>query len=483
MIRQTIKKLIILMTALTLGQTAYSKTNSIKITFQTNKIHCLFNFIDAISGSNYGSSVLKNYYDKSKYNTPENQKLLNEYSQLDLYNGISYSEFPVSRRMGRNIFEMFIIQSAYSKNLDDFSQRTFGLLPYNQHLHLFELLKKFEPIYEQLIWREFSTDTYRIVKEFELLAQKNDLTTMFSKAKKFYQSSWPDPIPFVVSIYPIPTDGNAKATPMGNVETVGVYAKETNLSVPFSSMFHEMCHSIYESQSLETQNEIENYFSGKDRFSFYAYQYLNEGLATCIGNGWAYYKITGKLDTASWHSNPYYSDYAKALYPLVKNYLETDKAMDSVFYKKAADIFKVTFPTAIYEYNNLFSSTSMYCDGVTFMSKNVKKTVRQYFKLNQLDSYTPISSEIDLKTISNTVLVFVSNEQGNQLSALIKRSPMLLNNRTELMNKNNFVFTALDAEQRAFIIFKADKIEIVSALLDKIKKQKLINLNEQFIFQ
>lgn len=264
-------------------------------------------------------------------------------------------------------------------------------MPYYQHLKLFELLKKIEPIYEQLIWKDFSVDTYRIVKEFEILAKKNDLKDMFSKTKNLYKSFWPDQIPFVVSIYPVPTDGNTKATPMANVETVGIYAKETNLSMAYSSMFHEMCHSLYESQSIETQNEIETYFSSKDRFSFYAYQYLNEGLATCIGNGWTFYKITGKTDTASWHSNLYYSNYAKAIYPLVNDYLESDKAMDTAFYKKAADLFKATFPKAIYEYKNLFSSSSMFFDGVTFMSKNVKKIVRQYFKLNELNSYSLIS--------------------------------------------------------------------------------------------
>lgn len=99
------KKIFLFITAIAFGLTVYSKNDNIKITFQTNKIHCLFNFIDAISGSNYGSYALKDYFDKSKFNTPENQQLLEKYTQLDLFNGLSYSEFPASRKMGETFLK------------------------------------------------------------------------------------------------------------------------------------------------------------------------------------------------------------------------------------------------------------------------------------------------------------------------------------------------------------------------------------------
>ena len=62
-------------------------------------------------------------------------------------------------------------------------------------------------------------------------------------------------------------------------------------------MMHETYHIVYDEQSLEVKTEIDTYFKeNKSKCSGYAYQLMNEVLATVLGNGYVYEKLNGKVD-------------------------------------------------------------------------------------------------------------------------------------------------------------------------------------------
>ncbi len=192
----------------------------------------------------------------------------------------------------------------------------------------FKYLAKLMPIYEKLIWNK----TYRKVKYRKQKLQKIMNNVKFDKlilkVASFYGVKRKD-IPMMhIAFYPISYGNNINAYSIKNIETIGIFPnKPQSLTWLLSAtILHEIAHTIYRKSKLVKQN-ILNIKNKKTKTT------INEVLATSIGAGWGYNKITNKYANKSWYNNKIYNDVAKDIYPKLKRYIDTNKKIDKKLIK------------------------------------------------------------------------------------------------------------------------------------------------------
>ena len=115
---------------------------------------------------------------------------------------------------------------------------------------------------------------------------------------------------------------------------------------------------LYAEQPAEIQHRLEKLIlpsKGPARFrSGLAYNWLDEALATAIGNGACYRQLTGHLDTAEWYNEPTIDGFSHALYLTVSQMLERGHSMVSAsFCDTVVSAFYGRFPQAAREPDRL----------------------------------------------------------------------------------------------------------------------------------
>ncbi|MFN8576724.1 MAG: hypothetical protein U0354_07690 [Candidatus Sericytochromatia bacterium] len=447
----------------------------LSVKYQVNKINCLYNFILALTDDYSSSKTLKNIFINSKYNNEKYKSLIKNFEDINI-NQYYYKHlgYPNSRQMYKSIYQFFITSSALSTDINDFSQRTIGYLTFSEHKKLFNIIREFEPVYNDLIWSKSQEDVLFYLNEMEKTVKKVDINNLFKKASTFYNADWSNEIPFIITFYPVPDKkGHSTATPMGNVETVGVLSQQKDYEDTFSIMFHEMCHSLFESQSPEVQNTIDDYFkNSSSQYSIYAYNYLNEVLATSIGNGWSYKQIKGELNKTQWYNNNYIENMSKALFPLVDSYLTQSKEIDSNFIKEYISIFSKTFPNAIYDYSNIFFNLNIYTNFPKDETKIIKSDLRKNFRIAGLSVFSDIKNKDDF--INNyslgqnsNLLIFNDRKVIDQIFDLGKY-------KSKIIDNNDFILSSVENKSANIIIYLKD-INNFKKVISYFNSNKFIN--------
>lgn len=454
-----------------------------RVKYQFNRIHGLYNFVETISGRPHRSATLKKAFEKSPFNTQRNQRFIKEFQKVSqqLWKGYNYTDYPKSRRMGQSLDKLFIVRSAFSKSLGDFSLRTMGLLPINEHKRLFMVLRQFESVYYQLIWNRYKgmLSGYRTALEQKSKAWRMDW--LFKKAAYFYQASWPKQTPFFVSLYPIPgKSGHTSAESIGLVESVGVLVEKKDFVGTFGVIFHEMCHSLYESQSVRTQKAIEKYYlNSRSPYAQHTYKTINEALATAIGNGWVESRILKKTPPGSWYSEKHVNGLAQALFPYVKSYLAKNRVFDQALVNKSIELYAARFPNSIYEYENLLLRTLLVTDAKTFRPNQVAPILSREFRINSLSSAAPINHRVTMAEINDnleTTVIVVGSNHVAQLYETLKALGYLRAHQEALVKtSSSYVFSLIDQKGRAVVIIKAKDQNEIQKALRYLKTQKRID--------
>ncbi len=443
-----------------------------RVEFRTSKMHGLYTFALAVSGDTHRSPTVQKLFKESAYAKkfiPEVTALKKLMESMDP--GYNYHGFPESRKSGQNVYSLYFVQSVLAKNMSDFSERTRGLLPISEHRELFGIFKKLLPVYEELIWNKSSPSLSRYSRNLDSISAKTDLNFMFDTAAKFYHSDWPVDIPFTAALNPLPGTKGSRSESNGSVESLGVLLKEKDMPGVFGVLFHELCHSLYDAQSSEFQAQFESYFLKQDsKYASAAHKWINEALATALGNGWAYEKVTGTLDQSNWYNSKYVNDYAKALYPNVKAYLEKKKSMDQDFARQAISTFEKTFPDAIYEYEGIFSIVSVLA--VEEVRIVIRDLIKERFKTwevlaNSIDDPVSVSHSAQSR---DTLLVIIPKGKERLFDTIGEQVPFLSQSVSEIKKETgDIIYSSVDQRGRALIVIYADAKNLTAGI-DLIQK-------------
>ena len=470
--------------------TSLAGFSAVKVEYKISRAHGLFNFIQAISGDTNQAPGLREIFDKSAYNKSDLQHMLSVYKGLSAY--LNQSNMPANiqvipgRYQGRPVKDILLTQSIFSKDLADFSQRALGILPMKEHEQFFLVLKKFEPAYLDLVWTKSLPELQRHKTDMEKLAAEVNLDGLFAKAVFFYRANWPEDVPFTVGLYPIPfIDGyknSANSHSVGTVEDHGVMIglKQQDLAGSFSVIFHEICHSLYDSQAPEFMKSLSTYFTDSTSpYKANAYKWFNEAAATAIGNGWVFATVSKGQKLALWYNEPTIDGFAKEIYPLTRDYLVQGKALDRTYIDQAVALFAKKFPESIYLYKDQLNQLTFIHEGTLLKTSEARDYFVSRFSIAAFSGSSPIDHPVTIETANSdrTALFLVfNNAETKQLEHLIAGVPFLKRNfLTVISLKNRSFFAALDENSRTYVIVRAENKQDFLAALDKMKAQLRID--------
>lgn len=444
-------------------------TAEVAVKYRVSRTHGLVKFVMAISGESHLSPNIKESFERSRFKedsavTKALKKI--ESIQDDLHIGMEYAGLKANetRRSGMDVISFINIQSIFATSIDDLSERVLGTMPMAAHTAYFSALKELDPIYEELYWRPSSGSLYATQNKLESIAKKVKLNQMFKKAEKFYEASWPLDTPFVIGLYPILYLKNFRnsstSQSLGSIEEHGVLVG-TKDPGSFGVVFHELCHSLYGAQPPEVMEKWDRYFKdGKSPYRLQTQTWMNETLATVLGNGWAYKQENGHLEKDNWYNHPIIDPFSQALYPKIMEYLDADKSFDQNLADFMISKFAELFPDAIYDYSHLLNKVVVLHDNKILPYRELSRSLRKNFEISSLSSSTPLADPRTISTAKeraqDTLLLIFSNQSKADLKKLLAVVPDIGPQAKLLMNmKDRQIFSYLDTNSRAIIAIQA----------------------------
>lgn len=407
-------------------------------------------------------------------------ELVREFNTLDMNLTYVIPGQPAQRTRPKSTGGLIYNAAIHCRDMDEFMQRITGILSNEQWLRLGKILRGIEPYYDRMM----GAHERDMQEQLSALQDYDERAgAMFDKLRKFYGSTWADDEAFTVALYTIPgREGNSTAAPYNNTLALGVFSREKIFEERVCIAMHEVCHVLYEEQPMKLQQKLDRYFAQSNSpYAAFAYNYLDEGLATACGNGWAYWNILGRADTGKWYANRYINNYGKALFPLVRKYIESGREIDQAFVNRAIELFTFTFPDAPYEYENLLNSVNIYTDADEHDEyASVCAGIGRHFQITNSNGHYPMTDADAMGYIKNepgTQLFIIHRDHRKELSVLQKVFPQLRG--TDPAQEG--IMSFFDDRKRAIVVVNvrnADRVEKAAALLEKLGK---IDRSVQFI--
>jgi hypothetical protein len=403
------------------------------------------------------------------------QNLVTEYRSLELDYNYVKQQYPVGRKRTISTWDLLCVASITSNTNEEFFNRIIGIYSNADYLKLKQILIAAEPFYDRFIYNRYRPSVDDKIRELHGLSPK--LNTLFEKFKTFYGSSWDKSMPFTLTIYPIiGRSGQTTATPHANSLEMGILTQEEDVFDLLSIGMHEMSHVLFEEQPLSLQQKLDSAFKNANTdYAKMAYHYIDEALATALGNGYAYKELAGEIDSAEWYSNFYINAYAKSLFPLTESYVDDHKQIDKAFILKAIDLFKQTFPKALYDFEPLVLTSDIYFeDDITKEIEDMESALHQTFRIYSSNTSIPLSDQIsrdNLKGSKETQIIIIHKNQQQNLATL----KQTFKNLSVLPADKNMIVSFLDKNNRAVILIVAEnKLKAIQGI-KALKTQKEID--------
>jgi hypothetical protein len=404
----------LLLIFLLLSSLSFGQNPSFKIKYSEQL--AVFMFLENLSDY-YPDNVFKTEFQKSKYNIEKYKNLISKFEQLSISYSFRFEDFPYGSKKTMQTQDILKKSLIETDNLNDFKIRSAGMIPNKTLSDLGECISEFTPIYNELIYNPNKEKFEKQLDEIQKYSNDHKIENYFKTGLVFYNSSWDNSIPFVAAFYPLPNSKGFTASAFCNNFVSAIQTDLKSHKDLFSVMMHETYHIIYDEQSLEVKKEIDTYFkTNKSTCSNYAYQLLNEVLATVLGNGYVYAELEGKADSGDWYSNKYINLMAKQIYPLAKEYIDQKKPIDKNFIDSYIQLYETNFPDWINELNNIMT----YRYVITENEKDFK-VINKMFRYRSRTEYEDQITESSIEKMKHTPLtkmVIISKDSKEKIKLL-----------------------------------------------------------------
>lgn len=441
-----------------------------------SKPFAILKFLQTAIGGHGTSATFKHQIDTSFLGKDVVfQNIVTEYQSIQLDYNYVKQQYPSNRKHTTSTWDLLCVAAISSNTNEEFLNRIIGIYPNIDYLKLKHVVTATEPFYDRYIYTKYKTNIDDRLRELQGLSPK--LTILFEKFKTFYGSSWDKSMPFYLTIYPIiGRSGQTTATPHANCLEMGVLTHEEDVFDLLSIGMHEMSHVLFEEQPLLLQQQLDSVFTDSiTPYTKFAYHYIDEALATALGNGYAYKELTGEIDSAEWYNDVYINTYAKVLFPLVEQYVNNKQQIDQVFILKAMVLFKQTFPNALFDFDPLLMTTDVYFeDDITKEIDDIQSVLHHTFRVYNSNTSIPMNDKISLDNIKRSKETQVIIIHKNQIQNLDKLK-LIFKNLVALPAQKNMLISFLDKNKRAVIIIIGENKEKAIEGVKLLKTQKEIN--------
>lgn len=404
-----IKYLFLFLTVHTFGQNP-----SFKIKYSEQL--AVFVFLENLS-EYYPENVFKTEFQNSKYNNEKYKNLISKFDQLSISYSFRFEDFPYGSKKTMQTKDMLKKNLIETNSVNDFKLRSAGMIPNKTLSDLGECISEFIPIYNELIYNLNKEKFEKQLDEIKKYSKDHEIENYFKTGLLLYNSSWDNSIPFEAAFYPLPNSKGFTASAFCNNFVSAIQTDLKSHKDLFSVMMHETYHIVYDEQSLEVKKEIDTYFKeNKSKCSNYAYQLMNEVLATVLGNGYVYEKLDGKVDEGEWYNNKYINLMAKQIYPLAKEYIDQKKPIDRNFINQYIQVYETNFPVWINEMNNIM--TYRYVITENEKDFNVINKMFRYRSRTEYEDQITENSIEKMKQTPLTKMVIISKGSKEKIKLL-----------------------------------------------------------------
>ena len=350
----------------------------IKFEVESSNLYATYDFIQKLS-SYYPDNALKTAYQNSKYMNEENNGLIKTLEAITLDYHYSFSQYLPTLKMNFDSRSQIELNLANSLTIGEFKEKSFGLILNDDLILVSEILATYLPIYNDLIFDPLKDDFRIHLAKINRELNSNQVPQIFKIVSNFYGTNWDMDIPLKIIVLPSLENGSMSAKAIKNLSIIEFPMNSTNYNDIFSVMLHELSHILYDNQPFELKNQLKECFdNSSSRNSLYAFQLLNEALATALGNGYAYEELAQQVDQNDWYNKKYVNLIAKEIYPLIKAYISHGKTIDEDFVNAYLDIYDNKFSDWYYELDNIFTYVAVLCENSIYSS---------YFQRNYFSSY------------------------------------------------------------------------------------------------
>jgi hypothetical protein len=393
---------------------AFGQKTAFKIKYSEQL--AVFVFLQNLS-ENYPENVFKTEFQKSKYSIEKYKNIISKFDKLVIDYSYRFEEFPYGSKKDMQTEDILKKNLIETENLKDFKVRSIGIIPNKTLNDLEESILEFTPIYNELIYNPNKEKFEKQLAEIIKYSNEHQIENYFETGLLFYNSSWDNSIPFEIAFYPLPNSKGFTAQSFCNNFVSAIQTDLKSYKDLFSVMLHETYHIIYNEQSLEVKTKIDTYFKeSKSEYSNYAYQLMNEALATALGNGYVYDKLNKTIDTRDWYNKKYINLMAKQIYPFVQEYIDQKKSIDKNFIDNYIKLYEENFPNWINELDNIMTYRYVITE-----NKNDFNVINQMFRYRSRTEYEDQITESSIEKMQKTPLtkvVIISKNSAEKLKLL-----------------------------------------------------------------
>ncbi|MBF4486542.1 hypothetical protein [Flavobacterium sp. CSZ] len=451
-----------LLSLLFLTTLAFAQKATFKIKYSEQL--AVFVFLQNLS-ENYPENVFKTEFQKSKYNIEKYKTIISNFDKLNIYYSYRFDEYPFGSKKTMQTEDLVQKNLIETNNLTDFKVRSIGFIPSKTLNEFAEAMLEFTPIYNELIYNPNKEKFEKQVGEIIKYSNDHTIENYFQVGLLFYNSGWDNSIPFEIAFYPLPNSQGFTAQAFCNNFISAVQTDLKSHKDLFSVMLHETYHIIYDEQSLEVKTEIDRYFKeSKSKCSNYAYQLMNEALATALGNGYVYEKLDGQIDSGDWYNKKYINLMAKQIYPLVTEYIDQKKQMDKNFIDHYINLYETNFPNWINELDNIMSYRYVLTENIEDINA-IRKLYR--YRSRTEGEYEITENSIEkMKKTSLTKVVIISKNSTEKIKLLKREFPELKNWK---VNANKEFTNMILLNDKSQLIVLNQKTSTIETLFKSIK--------------
>lgn len=423
-----------------------------EINIKYSGLYAIYDLVQKLSDY-YPDNEYKQIFKSSDFNTAYYADLIKQMGTLDIHESYSFQKFPATQK------NIVMVTSIIQKNLisstswQEFKGKTFGIVPSSELIKFSNILSEFEPVYNNLIYLPNKDDFENKLAELKSYVQSSDLSALFKSGLNFYASEWDDSVPLDITI--IPSIGRGfTATVFLNQAVSEVPLSFRHNDILFSVLMHEIYHIQYNEQPLEVKQDLELWFEQNPSInSRYAYLLLNEALATALGNGYVFEQLNGETDAGEWYNNKYINQMAKAIYPIVEEYLTNGKSIDRDFVNRYIAVYDNKFS----DWNNELDHILTYRYIITDNYEDLSYFRKNYHNASISSGEVPFK-DADLNRVKETPItkiLIISSDNKTGLNRAKNAFPEL--RKWKYNAKKEFVYTTTLEDKTRLIIVNSIK--------------------------
>jgi hypothetical protein len=299
---------------------AHRYTSSLCIEIKVNFLFALCTFLRDLASTNLGASPVPQHFRASSWFTTTTEHLLGELATLS-------TEQTSPARHSEQLIDLLPALAARSSGRKGFETELRRLVP-SSYTRVNSLLRQLAIPFRQYVWRDAYQELLALRRRLADIACNRHTMSYLAHLLHFYGATR-KPVSINAMLYPLAPGIPEQYGAWESDIVLLAMSPRSAVSTVFGVLTHEICHALYQHRSRKTALALERFVRNvKDLDTKYAYLYLDESLATAIGNGLMVERLVGALPRDDWYQDEHVDFYAKSIASIVGSYISQGRTLD-----------------------------------------------------------------------------------------------------------------------------------------------------------